>query len=98
MGKYVFVYIGGGAPPEGEEARQKVMQAWMDWLGGLGDSVVDMGSPFGASTSVGGGSTPAATGYSIVTAGSLDDATAKARGCPIFDDGGDVEVYEAMQM
>jgi hypothetical protein len=98
MGKYLYVYVGGGAPPEGEEARQRVMQAWMGWLGGLGDAVVDMGSPLGASASVNGGSTSGATGYSIVTAESLDDAVAKARGCPIFDDGGDVEVYEAAGM
>ena len=62
------------------------------------------GSPFGGSTAVasGGGSNGAAasglTGYSVVSAASLDDAAAKARGCPIFASGGSVEVYEALEM
>ena len=81
MGKYVYAYKGGGMP-ESEEEGKRIMEAWTSWFGGLGDSVVDMGNPFGASAAVGGGSTSGITGYSIVTAGSLDDALAKAEGCP----------------
>ena len=81
MGKYVYAYKGGGMP-ESEEEGKRVMEAWTSWFGGLGESVVDMGNPFGASAAVGGGSTSGITGYSIVTAGSLDDALAKAKGCP----------------
>jgi hypothetical protein len=36
-----------------------------------------------------------ATGYSIVQAGSLDEATALAKGCPVLSSGGELEVYEA---
>ena len=79
MGKYVYAYKGGGIP-ESEEEGKRVMAAWTAWFGGLGDSVVDMGNPFGASAAVGGGSTSGITGYSIVTAGSLDDALAQGRG------------------
>jgi hypothetical protein len=35
-----------------------------------------------------------ATGYSIVQAGSLDEATAVAKGCPVLTSGGEIEVYE----
>ena len=97
MGKYVFAYKGGGMP-ETEEEGQRVMAAWMSWLGGLGDSVVDIGNPFGASQAVGSGSTSGLTGYSIVSAGSLDDAVSTADGCPILAAGGSVEVYEALDM
>ncbi len=97
MGKYLFAYKGGGMP-ETEAEGQRVMAAWTSWLGGLGDSVVDVGNPFGASTAVGAGSTSGLTGYSIVSAGSLDDAASKAGGCPIFDAGGTVEVYETVEM
>jgi hypothetical protein len=36
-----------------------------------------------------------ASGYSIVQAGSLDEATALAKGCPVLSSGGEIEVYEA---
>jgi len=96
MGKYVYAYK-GGSTPESEEEGKKVMEAWMSWLGGLGDSVVDVGNPFGASTAVG-GSASGLSGYSIVTADSLDDAASKANGCPILAGGGAVEVYETVVM
>jgi hypothetical protein len=98
MAKFVFIYKGGGMP-ETEEEGARLMQAWTDWLGGLGESVVDPGNPFGASSSVGASNGGPATGYSIVTAGSLDEATAKANGCPILRaPNGAVEVYEALEM
>jgi cytochrome c556 len=88
----------GGSAPEGEAAQQAVMQAWMSWFGELGDAVVDGGAPFGASTVVGGSSAAGLTGYSVISADSLDAATAMAGGCPILTDGGSVDVYEAMDM
>jgi hypothetical protein len=39
----------------------------------------------------GGGS---ASGYSIVTADSLDEAVDKAKGCPVLQGGASVTVYE----
>ena len=99
MGKYVYLYT-GGATPEGmnEEEVQRVMKAWMDWLGGMGDHVTDMGNPFGASAAVNGSPMSGATGYSIVKAGSLDEAVTHAKGCPVFESGGNVEVFEAREM
>jgi hypothetical protein len=98
MAKFVLIYRGGGMP-ESEEEGQKQMAAWGAWFGTLGDAVVDMGNPFGASKSVGGGNGGStATGYSIVSAGSLDDAVGLANGCPILQNNGSVEVYEAMEM
>ena len=97
MGKYVYAYTGGGQPESEEEGKQ-VMAAWEAWLGGLGAAIVDQGAPFGASAGAKGGGTPGLTGYSIITASSLDDAVALTGGCPIFASGGGVEVYEAMEM
>jgi hypothetical protein len=97
MAKFVYLYT-GGSQPESEEEGAKVMKAWMDWLGGMGDHVVDMGNPFGASAAVNGSPKSGATGYSVVTASSLDEAVTHAKGCPIFDGGGNVEVFEAMEM
>jgi hypothetical protein len=97
MGKYVLAYTGGGTP-ESEEEGQRVMAAWQDWLGGIGDAVVDWGAPFGASAAVNGGTLSGLTGYSIVTAEGIDEAVGMAASCPIFTSGGGVEVYEAMEM
>lgn len=102
MAKFVYVYI-GGQMAETPEAQEQAMQAWGAWFGTLGDSVADMGNPFGNSATVssGGvadGSKSGAGGYSIVSAGSLSDATAKAKGCPVLASGGSVEIFEAVPM
>ena len=97
MAKYVYIYK-GGSRPETEEEGAKVMAAWQSWLGGMGDHVVDAGMPFGESRGVNGGSTSGLGGYSVVNAGSLDEAAEHAKGCPIFASGGTVEVYETIEM
>lgn len=102
MGKYVLVYK-GGAMAETPEAQDAAMAAWGAWFGTLGESISDMGAPFGTSTAVtSDGSrvdaSSGASGYSILTADSLDTAADLAKGCPILADGGDVEVFETIEM
>jgi len=97
MAKFVFIYTGGGMA-DTEEEQQKQMAAWGAWFEQLGSAVADMGAPFGASQTVGNGGATKATGYSVVTADGLDAAAAMAKGCPILQNDGAVEVYEAMEM
>ena len=101
MGKYVYVYK-GGSMPQTEEERDASTAAWRAWIGELGDAFVDVGNPFGPSAAVkaDGSNGPAGglSGYSIVQAGSLDDAVGKARGCPVFAGGGSVDVYETFEI
>jgi hypothetical protein len=102
MGNYVLAYK-GGSMAETAEAQEAAMQAWMDWFGTLGSSVVDGGNPFGASTAVladgsTGGATSALSGYSVLQADSLELAAKLAGGCPILAAGGAVEVYETIAM
>jgi hypothetical protein len=101
MAKFVYIYSGGKMPETPEEGQQ-VMAAWMSWMGGLGSSIVDQGNPFGASTTVttSGDSATAgdAGGYTIINADSLEAAAKMADGCPIFTAGGQVGVYEAVEM
>ncbi len=98
MAKFVFAYKGGSmstTPAEQEAA----MAAWGGWFGQLGSAVTDMGNPFGSSTAVGADkATAALTGYSVVTADSLDAASVLAKDCPILANGGNVEIYEALEM
>lgn len=104
MAKYLFVYHGGTKPGSAEEAA-KVMDAWGQWFGTLGNSIVDGGNPVGDSSTVNadgsissdGGANPA-SGYSLIEASDLEDACAKARACPLLASGGSVEVAEAMDM
>ena len=102
MAKFVYLYS-GGPMAETPEAQEESMRVWGAWFGALGDSVVDIGNPFGAGSSVtadgaiAGGASKIG-GYSIVEAASLNEATAKADGCPVLESGGSVEVYEAVPM
>ena len=103
MAKYVLAYQGGSMAQT--EAEQKaVMDQWVGWFGSLGAAVIDGGNPFGASKmiasdgSVHDGNGAALTGYSVIDAANLDDATTKAKGCPVLAAGGSVDVYEAIEM
>lgn len=104
MAKYLFVYH-GGSHPESKEEVKKVMNAWGQWFGSMGSAVIDGGNPVGPSKTVqsngsiaaNGGANPA-SGYSLVEAKNIDDALAKAKGCPILSAGGSVEVAEAIDM
>jgi len=97
MAKFVYIYT-GGSMPESEDEGKALMAKWEAFLGGMGDHVTDVGNPFGASLSANGGKTSGLSGYSIVDAGSLDEATTHAKGCPILERGGNVEVYETVVM
>jgi len=103
MAKYLLAYIGGGVP-ETEEAQQAAMAAWGAWLGGLGDALVDPGNPFGPSRSIAAGGAVSdrggagLSGYSVLSADSLDAATEAAKGCPVLQSGGTVEVYETFDV
>lgn len=100
MANYLLAYHGGGTPAT-DEARAKSMAAWTKWFQGLGAAVVDAGNPVGRASTVksggavneGGGANPV-TGYSVVKADSLNAAIALAKGCPIVQDGGSIEVCE----
>jgi len=104
MAKYLFVYHGGKRPESDAEVKA-VMDAWGNWFGSMGAAVVDGGNPVGKSTTVhaggkvanDGGSNPA-SGYSLIEAKDLNDVIAKAKGCPILEAGGSVELAEVIDM
>ena len=104
MANYLFAYHGGGMA-ETEEEQARVMGLWNAWYEGLGASIVDGGAPSAfaktvaadGSVSDGGGANPV-TGYTVVSADSIDDAVAKASGCPIRESGGSIEVVELIDL
>lgn len=102
MAKFMFVYQGGGEMSADPAEHAKAMEAWGAWYGTLGDAVADGGAPFAGSTSVSPSGRSAATsglsGFSIVSASSLDAAAAMTNGCPVLTNGGTVDVYECIDM
>jgi hypothetical protein len=102
MANYVFAYSGGNGVSANEAERDAQMAKWGQWLGELGSNLVDVGAPTGAAKTVGtGGSvndggSRELTGYSIVSADTLDSAVELAKGCPVLEIGGAVDVYEAI--
>jgi hypothetical protein len=104
MANYLLTYHGEGGMPTSEAERETVMAAWGAWFGQLGDAVVDPGNPTSATKAISpDGSvmdaTTAPTGYSVIKAGSLDEAVELSRGCPVLAAGQVVlvsETFEAM--
>ena len=84
MSNYVFAYH-GGKKPESQEEGAKLMARWKAWVGGLGDAVVNPGTPLGNSKTVSadgvsddGGPNPL-MGFSIIKADSMDAALEMAK-------------------
>jgi hypothetical protein len=102
MPRYLFVYHAapGSAPPAPEEA-EAAMAAWGAWMGRIGPALAEAGEPVGKSRRVGRDGVsdtvenPAA-GWSIVEAGTMEEACALAEGNPMIAGGGHVEVARIM--
>ena len=104
MAKYMFVFSGGKGVAADETERNAQYARWGQWFGELGAAVVDGGAATGDAKTVGPGGSVSdggsrgLTGYSIVSADSLDAAVELAQGCPVLEIGGAVDVYEAIAM
>jgi hypothetical protein len=102
MSTYMLLYSGGHMP-ETEEGTKAMMDAWGAWLAGIGDALVD-GNPFtpkakslspeGAVSDGPVGSR--ATGYSLIKAGSMDEAVEMAKGCPVKLSGASISIFEVV--
>jgi hypothetical protein len=110
MNEFVFLYRGGERPTSAEQGQQ-VLQRWMVWFKELADEghVVDRGQPLERSGKlVGKGKMvtdgPFAElkdvvgGYTLIRAQDVSQAAELAKGCPILDYGGHVEVRPVMKL
>ena len=103
MSNYFIAYH-GGKKPESPDEGAKHMEKWKAWVGGLGDAVVNPGTPLGMSKIVSstgvsdddGSNTM--SGFSIVKADSFDSALDMAKACPYLEIGGTLKVAELMEM
>ena len=106
MAKFVLVYTGGSGMAASPEEQQKIMAEWGAWYGQLGPAIVDGGAPFAASKHLRNagevqdgplGDTPA-TGYTVISADSLEDAAAKCENHPHLGHGGQVQIFQTIDM
>ena len=110
MNEFVFLYRGEDRP-ESPELGQQVLQKWMAWFKTLTDKghIVQRGQPLERSGKI---VTAARTvtdgpfaeakdvvgGYTLIRAGDVSEAAELAKGCPILDRGGRVEVRPVMRL
>jgi hypothetical protein len=102
MASYIFAYH-GGKPPKSPEEGARFKARWRAWVEGLGAAMTNPGSLLGKSMTVSadgvsddGGSNPL-SGFSIVTADSIEAAVQIAKRCPHVEHG-TIEVAEVKQM
>ena len=101
MPNFIIAYHGAGkfeTPEQGAAARAK----WKVWIGGLGGAVVNPGTPLAkgklvTSAGVSDRQDDLLTGFSVITADSMDAALKLAQGCPHLDHR-TIEVAEMMEM
>jgi hypothetical protein len=91
MATYLFTF----RPPAGYAPSADAFGAWAGWQLELGARLKDRGNPGFAALSLGASVADTTLGgYSLIRAGSLDAASALARGCPVLTAGGGVEICE----
>jgi hypothetical protein len=106
MSKYIYLYRGPApsakSTPEEAAERATAFGAWMDRVGG---ALLDVGSPFGASTSLRDDGTETSAGdligYTIVEAEDLAEAAQLTDGLPFLanrDGTCSVEIFELLPM
>lgn len=96
MKKFVLLTYGFETPTS------EIMEAWGDWFESIADKIVDSGGPSGGGREITRAGTTdlaldldAFTGYVIINAADLDEATAIAETCPIITA---IRVYETRSM
>jgi hypothetical protein len=113
MADYLFLFRGGDAAMAkmSPEQMQQHMQKWMTWIEQLTKAgTFKAGEPLGKEGKVLRGKKQVVTdgpyaeskdlvgGYLIVKAASLAKATDIARGCPIFESDGSVEIRDIREL
>jgi hypothetical protein len=110
MTKYLLLYMSAISPEEqianaSPEEGQAGMEAWMSWANRAGSAVVDLGSPIGASGTVGASGAEGAPrdgyvgGFSIMQAESADALRDLLADHPHLQlDGSTIEYFEFLDL
>jgi hypothetical protein len=112
MASFMLIFRGGRSTEDSPEQMQQQMQKWLAWFDGLtkAGAYKGQGAPLerrgkvvrGTRKTVSDGPFAEAKdvvgGYALVEAGSLEAAVEIARGCPIYEKDGAVEVRPVQAM
>ena len=111
MKEYMLLFRGGANPEDmTPEQMQTTMHNWMTWMKALkkskqltlGHPLQDGGKalsgPKGKTVAVLSDTPESVGGYMLIKAKGLAEATKIAKGCPIFNNGGTVELRAIQQM
>jgi len=96
MPTFVFSYRG----PAGFTPNPENVSAWRAWFATMGDELIDLGKPVAAVDSIGNTSSESTRlgGYSVIQAADLEAAKVIAKGCPLLDRKGGVEIGELAEV
>lgn len=103
MEKFMIAYYGGNQPSSQEEGMAQ-MGKWKAWVEGLGDKVVNPGTPLPDSKIVSSNSVEndddpnAMKGFAVVQAESMEAAVKIAQSDPFLENGGTIRVSQMMEM
>ncbi len=113
MKEFLFIYRNdfNAMPAATEEEAKAATKKWMDWIGGIaaqnklsnkGNRLSKSGRVVKTKNAVTDGPyteiKESVGGYSIIKADSYDEAVELAKGCPVLNLGGNVEVREVDQL
>ena len=104
MPTYLVTYHGGRGMPSDPAEVQQMVAAFQAWVAEVGESMRDPGAPLAAARTVSaagesdGQQQASIGGYTILEAGSLDEASALVRSHPFLSGGGSLQVSEAVNV
>ena len=103
MANFMIAYYGGNQPSSKEEGMAQ-MEKWKTWVKGLGENVINSGTPLMStkivtSSDVQDETDPnAMKGFAVVKAESIEGAVGIAKSDPVLDIGGTIRVSKMMEM
>ena len=103
MPNFMLAYYGGNEPGSQEEGMAQ-MEKWKAWIEGLGESIVNPGTPLPVSKIVTSSRVEddtdpnAMKGFAVVQADSMTAAVEMAQSDPFLANGGTIRVSRMMEM
>ena len=103
MQKFMMAYNGGNQPASQEEGMAQ-MEKWKAWVEGLGDAVVNPGTPLPVSKLVTSSRVEddhdpdSMKGFAVVKTSSMEAAVEIAKSDPFLEHGGTIRVSQMMEM
>jgi len=103
MPNFMIAYHGGNEPGSKEEGKAR-MERWKAWIEGLGDAVVNPGTPLPVSIILTSGSAEndndsnSMHGFAVIKAENIDAAIEIAKSDPFLETGGKIRLSQMMEM